>query len=77
MYTKIMAPLVAGAASDTGCYALTHNALIAWDGLDEAPTAKGELRSENRPKRKENSGRRRLKPPEYGINLIDALRHIL
>jgi len=58
MSTRFMALLVAGAAlsgccaSDTGCYAQTNGAPIAWDGFGEAPTANGELGSENRPKRR-------------------------
>ena len=58
MSTRFMALLVAGAAlsgccaSDTGCYAQTNGAPIAWDGFGEAPTANGELSSEIRPKRR-------------------------
>ena len=58
MYTKFMALLIAGVAlsgccvSGTGCSTPTSVAPIAWDGLGEAPTANGELGSENRPKRR-------------------------
>ena len=56
MQTKFIALLVAGTAL-TGCCASgslmpTSVAPIAWDGLGEAPTANGELGSENRPKRR-------------------------
>ena len=58
MYTKFMAVLIAGVAlsgccvSGTGCSTPTSVAPIAWDGLGEAPTANGELGSENRAKRR-------------------------
>jgi hypothetical protein len=58
MSTRFIALLVAGAAlsgccaSGTGCYAPTNGTPIAWDGLGDAPTANGELGSENRPKRR-------------------------
>ena len=58
MQTKFIALLIAGTAL-TGCCASgtdystpTSVAPIAWDGLGEAPTANGELGSENRPKRR-------------------------